>query len=138
MPTREDMRSLGQEIVHSHEQRISGIAQIKSDTSAMLTGFHRAHAAMSKRLKADLAKVRPALAKEETKRRSEARKFMGELARVVAEGKAATQAQLEELARIQAGAQDEWQKLGATMQARRAGRPPKAAARRSGEEMGEE
>jgi len=52
---------------------------------------------------------------------------MGELGRTVAEGKAATQAQLEELARIQAGAQDEWQKLGATMQAKRGGSKAKKA-----------
>jgi len=85
-------------------------------------------------MKAELTKGCQALAKGESKRQSEAREFMGELGRTVAEGKAATQAQLEELARIQAGAQDEWQKLGATMQARRAGKPPKAAAPPSGEE----
>jgi hypothetical protein len=127
------MRSLGNEIVRSYEGRISGIAQIKSDTSAMLKGFDRAHAAMSKELKADLAKVRPALMKEERKRRSEARQFMGELARVVAEGKAATQARLKELANVQAGAHDEWKKLGATMHARRTGKAPKAAPPPQGE-----
>ena len=121
MPTREEMRSLGNEIVRSYEGRISGIAQIKTDTSAMLKGFDRAHAAMSKQLKADLAKVRPALMKEEKKRQSEARQFMGELARVVAEGKAATQDRIKEFAAIQGGARDEWQKLGATMHAKRGG-----------------
>jgi len=123
MPTREEMRSLAQEIIHSYEDRIARIAQIKADTSAMLKRFDRDHAAMSKRLKADLAKIRPALATEERKRQSQAREFMGELARVVAQGKAATQARLKEFADIQAGARDEWRKLGATMQAKRTGLP---------------
>jgi len=79
MPTREEMQSLGQDIVRSYEDRIKvipqlreaeaerkrteaqEIAQRKSDVSAMLKGFDDAHAAMSNELKADLAKVAPAL-----------------------------------------------------------------------------
>jgi len=190
MTTREEMRSLAEEIVRSYEDRISGVAQVKkaeaerkrteakniaqrkSDVSTMLKGFDDAHAAMSselkadlakvapalreseaerkrtevkeiaqrksdvgtmlkefdnahaaisRELKADLAKVRPALKEEDRKRQSEAREFMGELGRVVAEGKAATQALLRDFGEVQAGARSEWQRLTATMQSKRGG-----------------
>jgi|GEM_PF-4303287 len=94
MPTREEMRSLGQEIVQSYEDRISGIALIKLDTSAMLRQFDKAHAKMGKEMRADLAGERTALAQEEKQRQSEAREFLGELASVVAEGKAEVNARL--------------------------------------------
>jgi hypothetical protein len=154
MPTREEMRGLGEEIVRSYEDRVSGIAELRNTVELELKEFQNsriamgrelradlarsvadiktavgtqlkelddAHATMSKELKADLAKVRPALMEEDRKRQSEAREFMGELGRVVAQGKAAVNAQLKEFADIQAGARDEWQKLTATMQAKRAG-----------------
>ena len=184
MTTREEMRSLAEEIVDSYEDRISGIAEIKAAVSSQLKELDTAHAAMSRELKADLAKVRPALEKEDRKRQSEAREFMGELGRAVAQGKATMKAQLEELdathaamstqlradlakgdeerlgearalkqelvrgvaerksavsaqlrelADIQAGARDEWQKMTATMQAKRGGvaveaKPPETVA----------
>ena len=86
---------------------------------AQLEEFDRTHAAMSRELKADLAKVRPTLEKEDNKRQSEAREFMGELDKAVAEGKAATQALLRDFGEVQAGARDEWQKMTATMQSKR-------------------
>jgi alpha-D-ribose 1-methylphosphonate 5-triphosphate synthase subunit PhnG len=94
MPTKEEMRSLGEEIVRSYEDRISGVARVKeaeaerkrtgakeiaqrrSDVGAMLKGFDDAHAAMSNELKADLAKVAPALRESEAKRkRTEAKEI---------------------------------------------------------------
>jgi len=94
MPTREEMRSLAEEIVRSYEDRIVGIAQIKqaeserkqteareiaqrkSDVGTMLKGFGEEQAAMSKELKADLAKVAPALRQTEAERKqTEAREI---------------------------------------------------------------
>ena len=51
---------------------------------------------MAKELRADLAKVRPALAEDNRQRQSEAHEFKGELGRVVAEGKAAVKTLLNE------------------------------------------
>jgi len=101
--------------------------------SAQLKELDAAHAAMSREMRAELTKGRQALAKGESERQSEAREFIGELGRTVAEGKAATQAQLKQLAEVQAGARDEWQILTATMQAQRVGamvdlEPPEAVA----------
>ena len=95
MTTREEMQSLAEEIVRSYEDRISGVAQVKeseaerkrteakdiaqrkSDVGTMLKGFDDAHAAMSNELKADLAKVAPALRETEAKRkRTEAKEIV--------------------------------------------------------------
>ena len=95
------------------------VAEGKAAVKAQLSEFDSAHKAMGREMRAELARGRLALAEGEKKRQSEAREFKGELARVVAEGKAATQARLKELAGIQAGARDEWQELAATMQAKR-------------------
>jgi len=125
------MRSLGNDIVRSYEGRIGGIAQIKSDVSAMLKGFDRAHAAMSKELKADLAKVAPALQKAEAEREQmESQR--------IAQRKSDVSAMLKGFDKEQAGVRDEWQKLNATMHARRTGKAPKAAPPPPAEEMGEE
>jgi len=179
MPTREEMRSLAGEIVRSYEDRIVGLEQLRETVKMDLKGFQNSRTAMAKELRADLAKVRPALAEEDRKRQaearefigelcqavaegkaavktllsefdnahnamsqelkadlgkicpalkeedrkrqSEAREFMGELGRVVAEGKAATQAQLKQLAEVQSGARDEWQILSTIMQEKRGG-----------------
>ena len=87
MTTREEMRSLVEEIVRSYEDRISGVAQVKkaeaerkqteakeiaqrkSDVSTMLKSFDDSHATMSKELKVDLAKVAPALRESEAERK---------------------------------------------------------------------
>ena len=179
MTTREEMRSLAEEIVRSYKDRTSGVAEIREIVKADLKELDAAHAAMSRELKADLAKVRPALEKEDKKRQGEAREFMGELGRevaegkaavktllgefdsahnamgtemraelakvrpalekedkkrqgearefmgelgkAVAEGKAATQSLLRDFGEVQAGVRDEWQKMTATMQSKRGG-----------------
>jgi hypothetical protein len=76
---------------------------------------------MNREMRAELNKGRQALAEDERKRQSEAREFIGELGRMVAEGKAATQSLLMEFGEVQAGARDERQKLAATMQSKRGG-----------------
>jgi len=126
MPTRQEMRSLGNEIVRSYEGRITSIAQLKPNVSATLKGFDRAHAAMTKEVKADLAKVAPALQKAETQRHQmESQR--------IAQRKSDVSAMLMGFHREQAGAHDEWKKLGATMHARRTGKAPKAAPPPQGE-----
>jgi len=120
--TREFMGELGK-----------AVAQGKIAVKTQLKEFDDAHAAMSRELRDDLAKVRPALEEEDRKRQGEARQFRGELTSVVAEGKAAARARLKEFADIQGGARDEWQKLTNTMQAKRGTlvvevRPPEAVA----------
>jgi hypothetical protein len=179
MTTKEEMQSLAEEIVGSYEDRISGIAEIKAAVGTQLKEMDATHAAMSREMRAELNKGRQTLAKGERKRQSEAREFMGELRRVVAEGKAAvktllgefdsshnamsremraelskgrqslakgerkrqsearefmgelgkavaegkaaTQALLRDFGEEQAGARDEWQKMTATMQSKRGG-----------------
>ena len=107
------------------------IAQRKSDMSAMLKGFDRDHAAMSKELKADLAKVAPALQKAEAEREQmESQR--------IAQRKSDVSAMLMGFHEEQAAVRDEWHKLNATMHARRAGKAPKGAPPPPAEEMGEE
>jgi len=132
MPTREEMQSLAEEIVRSYEDRISGIAQIKeaeaerkrteakeiaqrrSDVSTMLKGFDDAHSAMSQELKADLAKVAPALREAEAERkRTEAKE--------IAQRRSDVSTMLKGFDEEQAGVRDEWQKMTATMQSKRGG-----------------
>jgi hypothetical protein len=91
---REEMRSLGNEIVRSYDERISGIAQIKSDTSTLLKHFHRDHTAMSRQLKADLAKSAANLKRD-------------------------VNTMLKRVRTELAGARDEWQKMTAIMRAKR-------------------
>jgi len=90
------------------------IAQRKSDVSTMLKGFDDSHAAMSQELKADLAKVAPALREAEAGRKQTE-------AREIAQRKSDVSTMLREFDEEQAGARDEWQILTATMQAQRAG-----------------
>jgi len=97
------------------------VAEGKAAVKTLLGEFDNAHNAMSQELKADLGKICPALKEEDRKRQSEAREFMGELGRVVAEGKAATRALLRNFSEVQAGARDEWQILSAIMQEKRGG-----------------
>jgi len=90
------------------------VAEGKAAVKAQLKELDDAHAAMSKELKADLAKG-------EEERLREARALKQELVRGVTEIKSAVSAQLKEFADIQAGVRDEWQKLTATMQSKRGG-----------------
>jgi len=132
MTTREEMKSLTDDIVRSYEDRISGVAQVKeseaerkrteakeiaqrkSDVGTMLKGFDDAHAAMSKELKADLSKVAPALRESEAERkRTEAKE--------IAQRKSDVSTMLKGFSEEQAGARDEWQKMTATMESKRGG-----------------
>jgi len=97
MPTREEMRGLAEEIIGSYADRVAGIAQLGETVKLDLKGFHDSRTAMSKELRTDLAKVRLALAEDDRQRQSEAREFMGELGRAVAEGKATVKSLLKEL-----------------------------------------
>jgi len=144
MPTREEMRSLAEDIVGSYADRVAGIAQIKqdeserkrtsaqeisqrkSDVGTMLKGFDDAHAAMSRELKADLSKVAPAIKQAEGERKRTA-------TQEIAQRKSDVGTMLREFHEEQAGVRDEWQTLTATMQAQRAGaavevKPPEAIA----------
>jgi len=132
MTTREEMRGLAEEIVGSYEDRISGIARVKeseaerkrteakeiaqrrSDVSTMLKGFDDAHAAMSNELKADLAKVAPALRESEAERKRTG-------AKEIAQRRSEVGTMLKGFREEQAGVRDEWQKMTATMQSKRGG-----------------
>jgi hypothetical protein len=132
MTTREEMRSLAEEIVGSYADRVAGIAQLKqdeserkrtsaqeisqrkSDVDTMLREFDDNHTAMSRELKADLAKVALALREAESERkRTEAKE--------IAQRKSDAGTTLREFHEEQAGARDEWQKMTATMQSKRGG-----------------
>jgi len=97
------------------------VAEGKATVKTLLNEFDSAYQAMSQELKADLGKICPALKEEDRKRQSEARQFKGELAKAVAEGKAATHALLGDFGEMQAAAREEWQILSATMLAQRMG-----------------
>jgi len=72
------------------------VADRKAAVSTQLKELDAAHNAMSREMRADLNKGRQTLAEDEGKRQSEAREFMGELGRAVAEGKAAVKTLLGE------------------------------------------
>jgi len=97
------------------------VAEGKAAVKTLLGEFDSSHNAMSREMRAELSKGRQSLAKGERKRQSEAREFMGELGKAVAEGKAATQTLLRDFGEVQAGARDEWQKMTATIQSKRGG-----------------
>lgn len=71
MPTREEMHSLGKSIIHSYEARVVGIAALRKDvamqkqaTNAELRELNRAHKAMARQERADLARGRKRLYQE--------------------------------------------------------------------------
>jgi len=97
------------------------VAEGKVAAKTLLGEFDSSHNAMSREMRAELTKGHQSLAKGDRTRQSEAREFMGELGRAIAEGKAATQALLRDFGEVQAGARDEWQKMTATMQSKRGG-----------------
>jgi len=147
MPTREEMRSLAEEIVDSYADRVAGIAQIKqaegerkqteareiaqrkSDVGTMFKEFDDSHATMSKELKADLAKVAPAIKQAEGERKQTE-------AREIAQRKSDVGTMLKEFHEEQAGVRDEWQILSAIMQEKRGG--PIIKMEPPAEEMAEE
>ena len=63
MPTREEMRSLAEEIAGSYADRVAGIAQLRETVKMDLKGFQDSRTAMAKELRADLSKVRHTLAR---------------------------------------------------------------------------
>jgi len=56
MPTREEMRSLAEEIVGSYADRVATVAQLRETVKMDLKGFQDSRTAMGKELRADLAK----------------------------------------------------------------------------------
>jgi hypothetical protein len=89
-------------------------AQRKRDVGAQLKEDDEGHAAMGRELRADLAKVGPALHQAEAQREQEAR---GE----IAQRKAAVQALRDHVAAERAGAREEWQGLTSAMRHKRNG-----------------
>ena len=83
MPTREEMRGLAEEIVGSYADRVAGIAELRETVKMDLKGFQHSRAAMAKELRADLAKVIPALAEDDRQRQAEANEFRGELVGII-------------------------------------------------------
>lgn len=56
MPTREQMHSLAQEIIHSYEDRVAEIGQLQNTVETELQELFGSRAAMAQELRADLAK----------------------------------------------------------------------------------
>ena len=112
------------------------VAEGKAAAKAQLKELEAAQATMSRELKTGLAKG-------EAERQREARALKQELIRGVTERKSAVSTQLKELADIQAGVRDEWQKLSALMKANRGvsvvkSKPLEAAAASPVEEITED
>ena len=117
MTMREEMRSLGNEIVRSYEARIGGIAQMQETVSTdlaatrtQLKALNGSRGTMSKKLKSELAKS------------------AADLKRDVGTMLKGFDAELKKVRTDIAGGHDEWQKLGATMHAKRKGPKAKEAA----------
>ena len=121
MPTKEETQSLAEEIVYSYEARVTGIGELRETVKSDLKKLHDSRVAMSQKLHADLAEVCGAVKEGEKKRRSEAREFMGELTRAVAEGKAAARARLKEFSDMQRVFRDDWQRITTMKKAKRGG-----------------
>ena len=146
MPTREAMRSLGEDIISSFDLRINGVEVIKETVRTDLREFKNSREAMAEKLHADLAQhtadMREAVASElkgfENSRMDMAEKLQHKLSKVRPQLKHSVDALLKgfnvELGEVRttlAGGQDEWRKQVSTMHAKRSGatvaKPPKAA-----------
>ena len=153
MPTREAMRSLGEDIISSFELRINGIGGIKEtvttdleETRNFLKQLQNSKESMAKELHAELdqhtADLKEAVASEmkgfEDSRTDMAEKLQDKLSKHKAHLQHSVGALLKgfdvELGEVRttlAGGQDEWRKLVSTMDAKRSGatvaKPPKAA-----------
>jgi len=153
MPTREAMRSLGEDIISSFELRINGIGGIKEtvttdleETRNFLKQLQNSKESMAKELHADLdqhtADLKEAVASEmkgfEDSRTDMAEKLQDELSKHKAHLQHSVGALLKgfgvELGEVRTtldGGQDEWRKLLSTMHSKRSGatvaKPPKAA-----------
>ena len=87
MPTREEMRSLTQEIISSYEARAAGITSLREEVNtqrqaaqAQLQELHGDHQAMARRQRAELAKGCAELTKGERRRKSEVNAWINEAA----------------------------------------------------------
>jgi chaperonin cofactor prefoldin len=147
MPTREEMRSLAEEIVRCYEDRIAGIAQIRDTATQLretvrtdLKEFRDSRTAMGWELRADLARsvadrksavstelkeLNRTLEELNSTRGAMSTRLKADLARGVADRKGDVgamrkgfDAELKEVRTVLAGGRDEWQKLTATMQAK--------------------
>ncbi|MCL4459075.1 MAG: hypothetical protein M1136_07570 [Chloroflexi bacterium] len=103
MPTREEMHSLAQEIIGSYEARVEGIASLREEVTAqrraaqaLLHELDRAHQAMARQQRADLARGRADLTKNEARRKPAVGAWMREVA---ADHQAMARRQRAELAR---------------------------------------
>jgi len=115
------MRSLGEEIVRSYEDRIAEVAQLRERVKADLKEFGDSRAAMGRGLRADLAKGRADLIRDVRQQRADLAKGRADLIKDVRQRSAEVNAWIKEVANAHADARGEWQNLTITMQARRAG-----------------
>jgi len=145
MPTREEMRSLAEEIVGSYADRIAGIAELRETVKMDLKGFQDYRIATGSEIRADLARsvterkhevadmfkgFDAELIELSRARVAMSKELRADLARSLADCKRSTGAMLKgfnaELKKVRlelAGGRDEWQIMSATMQAHRGGAP---------------
>ena len=121
MPTKEEKRSFAEDLLRAHESRMTATAELRESVKKDLKQFHDSRIAMSQKLHADLGEVCSAVKKDGEKRRSEAREFMGELTKALAEGKATIRARLKEYADMRRSFRDEWQRVTTMKRAKRGG-----------------
>jgi len=136
MPTREEMRSLAEEIVGSYADRVATVAELRETVKMDLKGFQDSRTAMGKELRADLVKsvsdmksaVSTQLKEMDAAHTTMSREMRANLAQSLADCKRSTGSMLKsfsnELKEVRselAGGRDEWQILSATMQAQRVG-----------------
>ncbi|MBI4216874.1 MAG: hypothetical protein HY687_05755 [Chloroflexi bacterium] len=125
---KEAMHSLTREIIGACEARATGIATIKREvstqkqaTAAQLQELEKAHQALARKQRAELARGRAALTQTEQQRKARVHGLM------------------KEIAQEHAGARAEWQGLGRTLRARRNGggavTPPPAPGAEGAEEL---
>jgi len=141
MPTKEEMRTLAEEIVRSYEGRVADIASLRDEvatqqqaTQVQLRELDRAHQAMARELRADLTKGRSDLASSVAsqlneqdaahqamarQQRADLAKGRADLTQAEAGRKSEVNTWMNQVATAHAEARNEWQNLTATMQAKR-------------------
>lgn len=130
MPTREAMRSLGEDIMSSFELRINGIGGIKGEVGGIKGEVQN----FLKQLEDSRADLKESVASEmkgfKDSRESTAKELQGELQKIKPHLKHSVGALLKGFDVELAGGQDEWQKLVSTMHSKRSGatvaKPPEA------------
>ncbi|MBI4298861.1 MAG: hypothetical protein HY666_03785 [Chloroflexi bacterium] len=159
MTIREEMHSLVQDIIGSHETREADIGTLrqevntqKHETQDWLREVDKAHDAMAQQVRADLAKGRSDLAKDETQRKARVNEWMKEvdkthntmaqqqradltkgrsdLAHEETQRKAEIHDLMKRISTDHAEARVEWQDMAITLQAKRSAsvKAPKARA----------